>query len=159
MQFAKRASGSEGGHVLLTALSERAFPGHGTGRLRDHRRHSRPAGLLVAPRSGGLFAQGMEAQQGRDTDRRAGSMRSTTARPRAAGRALDGTVRLIGASGSLSDHSPPQQAWTVRCRTPAVQRKEPVTSAGFVAAQFEEAQSRSVAVRVGQQPTRSRRFV
>ena len=31
------------------------------------------AGLFVAPRSGGLFAQGMEARQGRDTDRRAGA--------------------------------------------------------------------------------------
>ena len=53
-----------------TALSERAIPGHGKGRLRDH---AGAAGLFVAPRSGGLFAQGMEARQGRDTDRRAGA--------------------------------------------------------------------------------------
>ncbi len=31
------------------------------------------AGLFVTTRSGGVFAQGMEARQGRDTDRRAGA--------------------------------------------------------------------------------------
>jgi len=37
-----------------------------------------------------------------------GSMRSTTARPREAGCAMDVVVRLMGAGGSLSNHSPPQ---------------------------------------------------
>jgi hypothetical protein len=40
-------------------------------------------------------------------------------------------------------------------RQAGMQRKEPLTSAGFQAAQFHESWSRSAAVGVGQQPTQS----
>lgn len=71
-QFAKRASGSEGGQVLLTALSECAIPGRGTGRPR-HRAGA--AGLTV-------LREGLKPVRVETND---GSMRSTKARPRAAG--------------------------------------------------------------------------
>ena len=45
------------------------------------------------------------------------------------------------------------EGYTAALRAAAVQREEPLTSAGFMAAQLHESWGRSAAVGVGRQPT------
>jgi hypothetical protein len=68
-QFVKRASETDGGRVPETAIRELAIPCRGKGRLRHL---AGEAGPFATPRGGGLFARGMEARQGRDTERSEG---------------------------------------------------------------------------------------
>ena len=83
-QFVKRAREGDGGHVPVTAIREPAIPGHGKGRPRHP---AGAAGLDAEAANGGVAVR---ARDGSPAGSRRcafdiGSMRSTTARPRAAG--------------------------------------------------------------------------
>lgn len=80
------------------------------------------AGLFVAPRNGGRFAQGMEARQGRDTARRAGA-RCAARQPGSAQRGAPWT-RCCDSRVPPNVVEPPSTSASApaRCRAPTVQR-------------------------------------
>jgi hypothetical protein len=100
------------------------------------------AGLIVAPCSGGLSAQGMEARKGRDTGNPVARCEARQPGPAQRGRALDGAVRPMGASGSLSDHSPASASGARVMPTPAVKPFEVIDYADANADSTPETDSR-----------------